>query len=186
VPPHGVAGRPAPAQIEVRVLAAGELSIDPVGVVLKATQFPAPGTRGGPTMAVTARNISAVPLKISIRLSAIAPGLDDAATVRGSVAGAVVVNGPLKNAASWSAPVGYVASGETTTLRLRFKLKPGIDADAFNGRLDIRQLEMKGVAAAPAAQAPTTPAFTTPPATTPPAATTPAPTTPATTPDSGN
>jgi hypothetical protein len=189
VPPQGVSGRPVPAQIEVRVLASGELLIDPVGVVLKSTAFPVPGGRGGPSMAVTVRNISPLPLKLSLRLSGIAPALDSAATVRGSAAGAVLVNTTLGAAATWTAPTGLLASGDLTTLRLRFKLKPGIDADAFNGKLDIRQLELKGVpdlTAAPATTPPTTPATTpggTPPASAP-GETSPA-STPATTPSDG-
>ena len=146
VPPRGVSGTLAPAQIEVRVVGAGEFAIDPTGTVLKATPFPEPGERGGPSMAVTVRNITGLPMRISVRLLPIAPELDQVATVRGSAAGAVVLHGSLADTGEWTEPLGLVKSGATTTLRIRFKLRPGIDPDQFAGRLDIRQLQLKGTA----------------------------------------
>ncbi|MDQ8046177.1 MAG: hypothetical protein AAGC46_07375 [Solirubrobacteraceae bacterium] len=163
--------------MEVRVLASGEFQIDPVGTALQATAFPAPGQKGGPTVAITARNISPLPLQLSMRLTALSPALDDAATVRASGAGAVLVNGGLGSSASWSKPAGLIQPGATTTIRIRLKLRPGLAPDAYNGRLDIRQFELQGIPD-PGAVPPTTPGATTPgattPATTPVAATTPA------------
>ena len=186
VPPQGVSGAPAPAQIEVRVLASGELALDPLGVVLAATPFPAPGERGGPSLAVTARNLSPLPLKLSVRLAGISPSLDEAVTVRASGAGAVLTDGSLKLAGEWSEPAGELASGASTTIRMRFKLVKGLAPDAYIGRLDIRQLELRTVPAAgasattpsaPSAASPTpngtAPAETIPP--TSPAGTTPEP-----------
>lgn len=144
VPPRGVSGALAPAQIEVRVLGAGEFDIQPTGTVLKATPFPQPGERGGPTMTVSVRNITGVPLRLSARLVPIAPSLDAVATIRGSVAGAVILRGPLSATDEWTQPAGLLPSGATSTLRIRFKLRKGLDPDAFAGRLDIRQLELKG------------------------------------------
>lgn len=185
VPPQGASGGPAPAQVEVRVVPTGELDLDPVGTVLQPTAFPAPGEPGGPSVAISVRNITGVPLKLSIRFLGIAPGLDTAAKVRASAAGAVVVNGPLVKAAEWSRPAGRLESGQQTTLRVRFKLLPGFPPDAWRGRLDVRQLEIKGVklsgepasetieSSTPEGQAPAAstppggPPATTPPATTP-------------------
>jgi hypothetical protein len=146
VPPRGVSGTLAPAQIEVRVLSSGEFQVDPVGTVLKATPFPQPGERGGPTLAVTLRNITGTPLRISVRLQKIAPELDAVATLRGSAGGAVLLRGSLADTAEWTEPLGLVRSGQSTTLRIRFKLRKGLDPDQFAGRLDIRQLEIKGTA----------------------------------------
>ncbi len=146
VPPRGVSGSLAPAQLEVRVLASGEFQVDPLGTVLKATPFPQPGERGGPTLAVTLRNITGTPLRVSVRLQKVAPELDAVATLRGSAGGAVLLRGSIADTAEWTSPLGLVRSGETTTLRIRFKLRKGLDPDQFAGRLDIRQLEIKGTA----------------------------------------
>ena len=190
VPPRGGSGALAPAQIEVQVQGAGEFEIVPIGTVLEPTAFPPPGQRGGPKLAVTVRNITGVPLMLSIRLLGVSPTLDRAVKVRASVAGAVVLNGPLGKAGEWSAPAGLLRSGQQSTLRMRFKLLEGIPPDSWHGRLDVRQLEFKAVnvdgqavgdsqsvpstsvpstTAGPPAPAPTTPASTpvTTPATTP-------------------
>ncbi|MEH3055001.1 MAG: hypothetical protein PGN13_13535 [Patulibacter minatonensis] len=142
--PLGPSGTLAPAQIEVRVRPAGEFTVEPTGTVLKATAFPQPGERGGPTMAVALTNITGAPMQVSVRLLPVAPALDEVATLRGSVAGALVLTGALGRSAGWTAPAGLVASGATTTLRIRFKLRKGIDPDRFAGRLDIRQIEVRG------------------------------------------
>lgn len=128
----------------MRVLGTGEFTIEPTGTVLKATPFPAQGERGGPTMQVTVRNITGTPVRISARLLALSPGLDDVVTVRGSVAGAVILRGSLRGAGRWTKPGGLLPSGATSTLRIRFKLRKGLDPDQFAGRLDIRQLELRG------------------------------------------
>ncbi|MBO9532854.1 MAG: hypothetical protein J7513_07770 [Solirubrobacteraceae bacterium] len=146
MPPRGVSGTLAPAQLELKMLPAGEFTISPLGTVMKATAFPAVGERGGPTVAISLRNITGSPLRISVRLVAFAPELDKVATVRGSVAGAVVLRGGIETTGKWTRPMGLVRSGESTTLRLRFKLKTGIDPDQYAGRLDIRQIEVKGTA----------------------------------------
>ncbi|MBJ7472638.1 MAG: hypothetical protein JHD16_15130 [Solirubrobacteraceae bacterium] len=179
VPPQPGSGALAPAQIEVRVLAAGEFEVDPIGTVLEPTVFPAPGERGGPTLAVTVRNITGVPLRVSLRLIGLPPTLDRAVKVRGSVAGAVIVNGPLGAAGEWSRPAGLLRSGQQSTLRMRFKLLEGLPPEAWRGKLDVRQLEFRAVKldGTPAADAQTTQSTT---AETPPAQTSPAPaTTPA-------
>lgn len=136
------------------MLASGEFAVDPVGTVLQPTAFPPPGERGGPTMAITVRNITGSAQRISIRLQAVAPELDRVATVRGSVAGAVVLHGTLGSTTDWSTPAGLLPSGATSTLRIRFKLRRGVDADQFAGRLDIRQLELKGAKPGEALEAP--------------------------------
>ena len=145
VSPQGVSGAPAPAQVEVRALASGELQVDPIGVVLPAAPFPASGKKGGPFVRVRLGNMTPVPLRLRLRLSGISPSLDDAVIVRGSAAGGVLIDGPLKDASAWTLPAGLLSVGETTTLRLRFKLKPGLREDAYLGRLDIRQLQVQGV-----------------------------------------
>lgn len=146
VPPRGASGSLAPAQIEVRVQPAGEFTVTPIGTVLKPAPFPQPGERGGPTLAVSIRNITGTSQRVSVRLTGVAPELDAVATLRGSVAGAVVLRGPLRDAGAWTKPAGVIASGESSTLRIRFKLRKGIDPDQFAGRLDIRVLEIKGTA----------------------------------------
>lgn len=182
VPPQGVSGKPVAAQIEVRALASGELDIDPVGIVLEPAAFPAPGAKGGPAVSLKIRNITGVPVRVTLRLSGISPTLDDAVTVRGSGAGAVLIDGPLRTASAWTIASGLLSSGETTTLRLRFKLRAGLPPEAYSGRVDVRQLQLKGVPlSSPSTTVPpTTPGATTPGGTTP-VATTPAPTTPAAT-----
>ncbi len=192
-PQQGAGGAAAPAQIEVRAIGAGEFEVDPLGTVLEATAFPPPGTRGGPTLAVTIRNITGLPLKVGVRLLGLSPTLDKAVKVRASVAGGVAVNGPLGLAGEWSKPTGVLQSGQQSTLRMRFKLLPGLPADAWQGKLDVRQLEVRAIKldGTPAADAQTIgsttvpettatspgPAGTTPPpaATTPPTAGPPAP-----------
>ncbi len=145
VPPRPGSGALAPAQIEVRVLGAGEFEIVPLGTVLEPTAFPPPGERGGPSLSVTVRNITGLPLKISVRLVGLSPTLDRAVKVRASVAGGVVLNGPLGAAAEWSKPVGVLSSGQQSTLRMRFKLLEGLPPDSWRGQLDVRQLELKAV-----------------------------------------
>ncbi len=136
------------------MLGTGEFTIEPTGTVLKAAPFPEPGQRGGPTMQVTVRNITGTPVRISARLLGLAPELDDVVTVRGSVAGAVILRGSLSDAATWTEPAGMLPSGATSTLRIRFKLRKGLDPDEFAGRLDIRQLEIKGALPGKAFEAP--------------------------------
>ncbi len=163
VPPQGVSGALAPAQVEVRALASGELLVDPVGVVLEAAPFPAAGQPGGPFAAVKLTNITGSTLRITMRLTALSPALDDAVMVRASAAGGVLADGPLRDAGEWSQPAGVIASGEATTLRIRFKLKAGLNNDAYRGRLDVRQLELKGVPlVTPEASEPSAPEGTTP------------------------
>ncbi|MDO9356340.1 MAG: hypothetical protein Q7T55_21765 [Solirubrobacteraceae bacterium] len=145
VPPQGVSGKPAPAQVEVRALASPELEVNPVGTVLASAEFPPPGERGGPAVKLTLVNQTPVPQRISMRMAPIASALDDAVLVRASGAGAVLLDGPLKGTGAWSLPAGVLSSGESTTLRVRFKLKKGLSGDAYRGRIDIRQLEFKGV-----------------------------------------
>lgn len=127
------------------MLAAGEFEITPVGTVMEPTNFPPPGERGGPSLAVSVRNISGLPVKISVRLVGLSPTLDRAVKVRSSVAGGVVLNGPLGAAAEWSKPAGVLRSGQQSTLRMRFKLLEGIPPDLWRGRLDVRQLELRAV-----------------------------------------
>lgn len=175
VPPKpGAGGGAAPAQIEVRAIGAGEFEVDPLGTVLEATAFPPPGERGGPTVAVTLRNITGLPLKVSLRLVGLSPTLDRAVKVRASVAGGVALDGPLGSAAEWSKPTGVLRSGQQSTLRMRFKLLPGLPADAFQGKLDVRQLEFRaiGLDGLPVGDSQTIPS-TTAAATTPPMPTTP-------------
>lgn len=189
VPPQGTSGGLAPAQIEVKALASNEFTLDPLGTVLKAAPFPATGERGGPGLQIGVRSISGVPLRVSVRLVGIAPSLSDAVLVRASVGGAVVLDGPLREAQEWSVPKGRIRPGESSTLRIRFRLRPGLRADEFAGRLDIRQLEVRGVRPGQVVEeptgaqqqvdgptSPTTPIATTPPPSTPPVV---SPTTPA-------
>jgi hypothetical protein len=145
VSPRGGSGASAPAQQEVNVVGTGEFTISPVGKVMRATAYPAPGDHAGPTMSVTVSNITNVPLRLSVRLTAVAASLDTAVKVRGSVAGAVVINTTMGRATEWSKPAGVLASGQTSTLRLRFRLLEGLGPDAWLGRLDVRQLEIRGV-----------------------------------------
>lgn len=144
VPPRPGSDDLAPAQVEVRVLQAGAFDVQPVGTVLEATPFPPPGKRGGPSMSVTVRNIAGIPLRIRVRLIGLAPTLNTAAKVRGSVAGTVVLNGPLGKAADWSRPSGVLRSGQQSTMRLRFKLLD-VAPEAWRGQLDVRQLEFDAV-----------------------------------------
>lgn len=164
VAPKGGSGGLAPAQIEVSAVGAGEFELDPLGTVLEATAFPLPGQRGGPTLAVTVRNITGLPLKISLRLVGLSPTLDRAVKVRASVAGGVALNGPLGTAAEWSKPTGVLRSGQQTTLRMRFKLFPGQAPDAWRGKLDVRQLELRAIKldGQPVADSQTIPSTTTP------------------------
>lgn len=180
VPPRPGTDELAPAKIEVSVLAAGEFSLDPVGPALAETPLPPPGERGGPTLKVKVGNMSPIPLRISVRLTPISPTLSDAVKVRSSVAGTVVVNGPLSGAVDWSRTSGVLRPGQTTTLRMRFKLLDLPPSD-WRGRVDVRQLEFKSFRAdgsptgqpvtttttSPGASTPTTPSQTTPARTTP-------------------
>lgn len=145
VPPQGTSGALAPAQIEVKAVASGEFTLDPLGTVLKAAPLPPAGQRGGPALDLTVRSIAGAPLQVSVRLVATAPELSDAVLVRASVAGAVVLDGPLRDAQEWSTPAGRILPGEVSTLRIRFRLRPGLRADDFAGRLDLRQLEVRGL-----------------------------------------
>lgn len=145
VSPRGGSGTPVPARQEVSVFGTGELDLKPLGPAMRPTDYPRPGDHAGPTMTVKVSNITNVPLRLSVRLTTLAPALDAAVKVRGSVAGAVVLNTTLGRAAEWSKPAGVLASGQTSTLRLRFRLLEGIAPDAWLGRLDSRQLEIKGV-----------------------------------------
>lgn len=179
VPPRPGSSDLAPAQIEVRVVQAGAFDIDPVGTVLEPTSFPPPGRRGGPTLAVTVRNIAGIPLRVRVRLLGLSPSLDNAAKVRGSVAGSVVLNGPLGRASEWSRPSGVLRSGQQSTLRMRFKLLD-VPPEQWRGQLDVRQLEFESVRADGLPNArpeprPTTPTTTSPAPTEAPPATTPPP-----------
>lgn len=145
VPPQGTSGALAPAQIEVKTVASGEFILDPLGTVLKAAPFPAAGKRGGPAINLSVRSIAGAPVQVSVRLVAMAPELSDAVLVRASVAGAVVLDGPLREAQEWSTPAGRIRPGEISTLRIRFRLRPGLRPDEFAGRLDLRQLELRGL-----------------------------------------
>lgn len=178
VPPRPGTDELAPAQIEVSVLGAGPFELDPLGTVLEPTNFPPPGERGGPTLSVRVRNISAAPLRMRVRLVGLTPTLSESAKVRASVARTVVLNGPLGRAAEWSRPSAVVRSGQRTTLRMRFKLLD-LPPDKWRGRLDVRQLEVlpirpDGSSVYDAQTTPSTPDD--------PTRTTPSPTTPATTP----
>lgn len=144
VPPRPGTDELAPAQIEVRVLANAVFVIDPIGPVLEPTNFPPPGKRGGPSVSVKVRNFSSLPVRIRVRLVGLTSTLGRAVKVRGSVAGSVVLNGPLERAAEWSRPSGVLQSGESTTLRMRFKLL-ALPPSEWRGRLDVRQLEFDGV-----------------------------------------
>lgn len=174
VPPRPGSDDLAPAQIEVQVLQAGAFDIDPVGTVLEPTNFPPPGERGGPTVAVTVRNIAGIPLRVRVRLLGLTPTLDESAKVRGSVAGTVVLNGPLGRASDWSRPSGVLRSGQQSTLRMRFKLLD-VPPEQWRGQLDVRQLQFESVRADGLPNARPVPSPSTP-------ATTPTATTPATTP----
>lgn len=145
VPPRPGSDDLAPAQIEVRALAAGLFDVSPVNTVLETTNFPLPGQRGGPSVAVRVRNIGGIPLRVRVRLFGLSPTLDRAAKVRGSVAGTVVLNGPLGTAANWSRPSKPLRPGQSSTLRLRFKLLEGAPPEAWRGHLDVRQIEFDAV-----------------------------------------
>jgi hypothetical protein len=146
LPPQGVSGKLAPAQIEVRAVANAEFDVSPVGTVLEGTDFPASGAPGGPAFKLRLVNRTPLPQRLSIRLTSLSPTLDDAVLVRASGAGAVLIDGPLKTAGAWSLPAGVVSPGESTTVRFRFKLKKGLADDLYRGRLDIRQFELEGEA----------------------------------------
>lgn len=180
VPPRPGTDELAPAQIEVSVLASGPFQLDPTGTVLEPTNFPPPGQRGGPALSVRVTNISPAPLRMRVRLTALSPTLSDAAKVRGSVAGTVVLNGPLGRAAEWSRPSGVLRSGQSSTLRIRFKLLD-LPEEAWRGRLDERQIEVDPLR--PDGTSINEPPATQPTTEAPPASTSPAPSTPvATTP----
>ncbi len=142
VPPQGGSGAKAPASVEVRTVATAAFTIDPLGEALATTALPTDG-RTGPLVTVKVRNVTGVPVAISARLLPLAPDLDEAVTVRGSVAGAVVFDGVLGTLGDWSPAVGRLESGQETTLRIRFKLIPSKPEDRWRGRADIRQLELR-------------------------------------------
>lgn len=126
-------------------MASGELEVDPVGTVLQPTDLPEPGAPGGPLVAVGLRNQTGSVIGVSARLIGITPELEDVLMVRASAAGGIVFDAPLAKVGTWSEPVGALQPGEATTLRIRFRLKPGVAPDRWRGHLAVRQLELKGV-----------------------------------------
>lgn len=177
VPPRGVAGGGStPGTVAIEVVPHGELTLDPTGPALPPTAIRSDEQPRGASLAVKVQNISALPLRLAVRLKPVSATLSDAATVRGSVAGSVVFDGTLRAAEAWSpATARAIEPGATATLRLRIKLRDGVTPEQWLGRDDSRQLEFQPSVVAPPttptspATTPTTPPTTptTPPATTP-------------------
>lgn len=176
VPPQGVSGGAAtPGTVAIEVVPHGELTLVPTGPALPPTAIRSEQQPRGASLAVRVQNISALPLRLSVRLKPVSATLSDAATVRGSVAGSVVFDGTLRAAEAWSpATARAIEPGATATLRLRIKLRDGVTPEQWLGRRDSRQLEFQPSIVAP----PTTPSATTPTTPAPPVTTPPAPTTP--------
>jgi len=119
------ADAPSPsASIRLSTLAAGELSVAPLGKPVLITSDLRPGTRGE-SGTVSIRNQTPSTLDVSLRTSQIERELDRSAWIEVADRGHTVLRSPLARARSWSAVPVRLAPTETHRLRARVWIPDG-------------------------------------------------------------